>query len=261
MFLRKLFQGNNKAGWVLIDLLIVIIGVYCAFLIQNYSTNQQNKKEEDRILTALKYELEQFRYTMFQVATGMGNYSRELSKTASENTYSNFSDFRFIEPQYGYQIIEYSLNLQNTDIVDFELYNSIQGLFVEIKKMEHVERLLTETARRYISLPEGLPKSSPEYQVRWAENYDNFNRFTVLIRDRAEIAARVATASADALPIINDRLGPEKTKEIEKEILLSNIDLARNEDEAVQIVKKFFPNFEEEEVRELYRSHQGSGQD
>ena len=58
MFLRKLFASDKKLGWVIIDLFVVIIGVYCAFLIQNSATAQQDKKEQTKIYSALKMELE-----------------------------------------------------------------------------------------------------------------------------------------------------------------------------------------------------------
>ncbi|WP_370090031.1 hypothetical protein [Ekhidna sp.] len=253
MFLRKLFKAENKFTWVLVDLLIVIIGVYCAFLIQSYAEQEKNEKEKDRVITALKYELEAFRFQMTEFSLGMISYAQELSSTLKEGDYANFSDFRFIEPQYDYQTIQYSLSLQNPEIVDFELYNTLQSLFVEIKKMEHVERLITETSRRYHTLPSNLSKQSPEYKLAWADNYDNFNRFVTLINDRGNIAKRIAIASENALPLINDRLGEKKAKAVEKDLITQNLDKVKSEDEAVFLAKKLFPDFSEEEIRQLYR--------
>lgn len=213
--------------------------------------------ERDRVLSALKYELEAFRYRMTQNALGATNYGQQLQATLKEGSYANFSDYRFIEPQYDYQTIAYSIALQNTEIVDFELYNVLQSLFVEIKKIEHVERLITETSRRYRTLPENLSKETPDYKLAWTGNYDNFGRFVTLIDDRGEISARIASASEGALPLINSRLGDEKSRAIEKKLVIQNLDLVRNEDEAVFIGKKFFPRFTEEEIREIYRDQKG----
>lgn len=231
------------------------IGVYCAFIIQNYAEKEKNNKERDRVLTALKFEIELFRFTMSEISIGMDGYSKELKSTLSQGEYSNFSDYRFIEPQYSYQIVEYSINNQNVQIIDFELYDELQKLFSEIKKIEHVERLLTETARRYLTLPSNINRSDNTYKLAWAENYDNFNRFVILIRDRGQIATRIAEASTNALPLINQRLGAAKTKQIETEILIRNIDRVRNEEEAVYLVKQYFPSFTKEEVVQLYKKH------
>jgi hypothetical protein len=234
MFLRKLFSLKNKFTWVLIDLLIVIIGVYCAFLIQNYAANQKTAKEKDRVLTALKYEMEYIRYRMYETSLGMKQQSIQLKEILERNTYNTiFSNFRFIEPQYDYQTIEYALDLQNTEIVDFMLYDQLQSLFVEIKKIEHVERLLAETSRRYRSIPESLNRDSEAFTLLFSENMDNFRRFVTLINDRAEISGRIAMASSEAMPIINTRLGTRKAREIEREIIIGNLDLVSDEEEAV----------------------------
>ena len=253
MFLRKLFSSDNKFTWVLIDLLIVIIGVYCAFLIQSYAETQKNRKESDRVLTALKHELEFFRYRMYETALGMKNEGEKLLTVRASRSYVDFSNYRFIEPQYDYQTIEYALNVQNTEIIDFELYEVLQSLRVEIKKIEYVERLLTETSRRYRSLPEKLDPKSTTYQLILSENQDNFDRFVTLITDRGGISARISKASTEAIPILNERLGEEKTHEIERQIILENVDLVDNEDQAVVLAKRLFPDFSEEEIRELYK--------
>lgn len=51
MFLSKLFRRkpNTRGGWVLVDLLIVFIGVYCAFLIQTWSEEQNYQKENPQV--------------------------------------------------------------------------------------------------------------------------------------------------------------------------------------------------------------------
>lgn len=256
MFLRKIFSSDNKFTWVIIDLFIVIIGVYCAFLIQNYAENEKNAKESDRIITAMKYEMEAFRFLMSEISAGMSADARRLYGILGESRYTDYSNFRFIEPQYDYQTIQYALNLQNSAIIDFELYNKLQSLFVEIKKIEHAERLLTETSRRYKTLPTSLDKSSNEYILTWAENYDNFVRYVTLVEDRAGISGRIAISSTDALEIINERLGP-KAKEIEKELILGYAVNFDNEEQAIFLGKKYFPNFTEEEIRQLYRQANG----
>lgn len=253
MFLRKLFSSDNKLTWVLVDLLIVIVGVYLAFMIQSGAEHRKDQREADKVLTALKYEMEFFRYRMYETSLGMQSMARELKESNEDGSYRNFSNFRFIEPQYDYQTISYALDLQNTSIVDFELYDALQTLFVEIKKIEHVERLLTETSRRYRSIPFALDAKSTEFQIIEMENRDNFNRFQTLINDRAEISARISKASASSLPLINQRLGTVKTRSIEKAIMREHLDIFENEEEAIAVGKKLFPHFEEKELLELYR--------
>ncbi|MEQ9465959.1 MAG: hypothetical protein RLN88_01035 [Ekhidna sp.] len=251
MFSSKSIRG--KWTWAFVDLLVVIIGVYIAFLIQSSAAAEKDKKEQEKVFTALKFELEHFRLQM----PGMSGYvNSEVEKymaTIKSGDYSNFTDWRFIQPQYSYQIIEYAISIQNTEIINFELYDALQKLFVEIKKLEHAESLIMETSMRYQTIPEGLPKTDPLYQMTWANNYDNFGRFITFMNDRARVLQAIADASQATLPIINEKLGEEKTREIEKQFILSNASKVKNEDQAVALVKRIFPDFTEEEVRELYR--------
>ena len=59
MFSSKSSRG--KWAWALVDLLVVIIGVYIAFLIQSSTEEKRDKREQIKVLSGLKYELEVFR--------------------------------------------------------------------------------------------------------------------------------------------------------------------------------------------------------
>lgn len=253
MFLRKLFSSKNKFTWVLIDLIIVIFGVYIAFALQNRAEASNIKKEKDKVFTALKYELEYFRYRMYETKLGMSRTYSSLKEFQSKNKYNNFSNYRFIEPQYDYQTIQYSIGLQNTDIIDFELYDVLQSLFVEIKKIEHVERLLTETAQKYKSVPPGLKKKTAEFLLIDSENKDNFDRFLILIFDRSEISERVSLAASEALNILNDRLGETRARTIEENLIKDNITLvADSKEQAIALANKFYPEFTEDQIARIY---------
>ena len=256
MFVRKLLSMNNKVAWAFIDLMMIIIGVYCAFLIQQYSETERTKRDEERIMSALKYELEILRFSTPIYADDTKNRLQNWTKSRDNESYSDFSGWRFVEPQYSFQIVEHAVDLDNTDIVDFELYSRLQNLLIEIKKAEYAERKITEVSMRYKSLPATLNSKSNEFLLLNQENFDNFNRFILFSEDRANILPRVANASATALEIINSRMDPLKKKEIERQLLLENIGIAPSVDHAIGLVKQFFPDFTEEEVREIYEKNQ-----
>ncbi len=257
MFLRKIFSTKNRFVWVIIDLIIVITGVYCAFLFQNYAENQKNLKEQDKVLTALKYELEKFRITMPGMSGYMRSKQSEWKQAYDSGNYISFSGYRYIAPQYKYQIVEYALNNQNSEIVDFELHDALQVLYVEIKKLEHTEELIMNKSVQYRSIPSGLKKSSEKL---WAQNYDNFAWMVIFLGDRSSILNRVAEASEEALITINERLSTQRRKEIERAIMVGLIDRVEDEDDAVKSAKKIFPLFTETEIREIHReSRSGNG--
>ena len=258
-----MFSSKSKRGrwaWALVDLFVVIIGVYIAFVLQNKASERRDAKEQEKVFTALKYELEHFRLQMPGMSGYMEGKVKELIVIRNEDRYGSFYDWRFIEPQYRYQIIEYAINLQNTEIVDFELYSALQKLYVEIKKLEHAERLITSTSLKYQTLPEGLPKSDPIYQINWAKNYDNFGRFITFLNDRGRVLQAIADASEVALPLINEKLDPLLKVAIEKDLISEGINRAPSEDAAVKMIQGYFPDIPENEVRQLYQQAADSTQ-
>ena len=252
MFIQKLFNTNNKITWALIDLLMIIIGVYCAFIIQKYAETQQTKKDKERVLSALKFELEEFRIALPDFAAYMDRY---LEKNKNDPTV-NFSGWRYSEPQYAYQIVEYAMNLENSEIVDFALYDKLQRLYVVIKQLEYSERSINRISEKYQSIVSELPNNHVINLERIANNKINWGWFRTYAGDRSSSLKRVANESIEALQIINDGLGIDKQKEIEASFMSSKSALIKSEAEAIELAKVFFPNFTEEEIRTLYQNSQ-----
>lgn len=252
MFLRKLFRIGDKAKWLTLELLVVFIGVYLAFLFQSYNENARVAKEREKVFSSLKSELEFFRVQMPGRSGYTLNRWGELKKIESQKRYTDFSDWRFLEPQYGYQVIEYAINLQSSDIVDFELYDKLQALYATIKRLEHAERLMMQMAQRHTAVPQELSRSIPEVALRHAENYQNFKRLLVFMHDRAEDQQEVADKSEACLEIINARMNPETRRRIESGLIKMQLSQFDSLERAMEVVRVYFPDFTLEEIKELY---------
>jgi hypothetical protein len=241
--------------WILIDLIVVIVGVYCAFLIQSSAEERTNRKEQEKVLSALKMELDMFRISFPQFAQyNADQYNNQFKDTDDYD----ISDWRFVEPQYAYQIIEYAINIQNNEIIDFELYDQLQKLYVMIKNLEFVEREVHTQAARYKKLVEELARNHPENLARKADNLQTFYRFKIFIRARINILMRSAQQSQKILPIVNKQLGDALKKEIELRFIEENIQALQiaSEKEAIQTAQKYFPDISETEVVEIFAKHQ-----
>ncbi|MEQ9405303.1 MAG: hypothetical protein RIM99_17070 [Cyclobacteriaceae bacterium] len=250
MFLRKLLNLNNKVVWALVDLLMIIVGVYCAFLIQQYSEGQRIQKEKEKIYSALKYELENFRIFMPGQSSYAASNVEKWREISSNGSYDNFSDWIFIQPQHTYQIIEYAIGIQDNNIVDFQLYNTLQRLYVTVKSLEHAERLIMETSQKYLLVTKNM--GSIQVEVRNMDNLENFKRFIRFSDSRAASLMRVATISVEALEIINERIGETKRLELERNLIASQITSLGQKERAVAAVKQHFPHFTKEELEEIY---------
>lgn len=259
MFLRKLLKLENKLSWILIDLVIVIIGVYTAFLIQSYAEKNYNEREKEKVLTALKVELESFRLSFPRFADYMAGYHDEIKDQEDVD----FSGWRYIEPQYAYQIVEYAIRLENNEIIDFELYDELQKLFVGVKQLEHVERLITAYSGQYKVLIKELDTGHPSNLERKAENASNLYYFKLYVRSRARSLQRVAIVSEDALEIIDNDLGLERARTIELDFLEENagriLDQAAGAvDQAVPIIDGLFPKLSTDEIRTILEKEAGA---
>ena len=251
MFLRKLLSENNKVFWIITDLCIVIIGVYTAYLIQTYSQSEQVKKEKEEVLASLKVELEIFRNRMPKFASWTDNYYNRIK----ERQDVVFSGWRYSEPQYSYQILEYAINAQNTEIIDFKLYDELRKIYAAIKQLEYSERSITEVSKKYLSIIPELSVTHPENLSRKTDNLTNLASFKTAIQDRSNDLKRVFETTLVGLDIINDQLRPELRKEIEKSLIIANLGDVESVEEAIKVAKQVFPVFTAEEIREIYEQN------
>ncbi len=222
----------------LMDFLIVFSGVYGAFLLNTYQADNYNAKERDKVLAALKIELEQFRVFMKDQSEYQREKIKEWDSLFQEKKYITFNGWRYLEPQYNYRIIEYAMNREGTDIIDFELYKELQFVYNSIRRLEHAERLMTEFANQREMNPPDDPLKS--------QNRFYFYKFLGFARDRAGIQGRLGKSSAKVIKLINERLSTEKRLAIETEFICLALNLGVS-DSMKDALREAFPEINEEE--------------
>lgn len=255
MFIRKLFKVGEKAKWIILELFVVFVGVYMAFLFQQYAEDQKLRQEKDKVLMSLKAELDDFRTSFNRYADFQDSVNRQWDSLFAIREVGDFYSWRYLEPQYNYRIIEYALNQEGTDVVNFDLYEELSNLHSFIKRLEHAERMMTDHGRAYRNISESWPKTSPEYQERNADNRFNFFKFRVAARDRTGNLRRIASMSEEIVAMINDELGPKKTREAEVKMLNKYLDANLGDDFVLDIFTEFFPGFTEDELQALIEEH------
>lgn len=243
------FKFFSKQGikFLLLELVIVFVGVYGAFLFQNYNEQRKTEAEKEKVMIGVKEDLEYFRI-YFPDFAGLSLVEEWREKIASE-TYPNFSGWRFIQPQYDYIAIEYAL-ASEAEVINFELNSAIAEIYQELRKLEHVELLLTELSMSYQAVPEGN-QDNVTIRLIHQNNFLNFKRFTERYADRASIMQRIAEASAKHLPMINSHFSEAQLKDIELILIKKNVTIQNGQEIEfyVEVLKEFFPNLSEEELR------------
>ena len=251
MFLRKLFKVSDKLKWLFLELLVVFIGVYLAFLFQGYAEGQKINKEKLKVLSGLKLEIEEFRISFEGYANYQDKKVKEWDSIFANNEVAQYYGWRYLEPQYDFKIIEYALNQEGTDAISFDLYAKLSDLYSSIKKLEHAERLMTELGMKYNLIPQSLDSNSSEIKLLAAENRFNFYKFTAFARDRASALHRIGRDSEEIVNMINKELGPKEAERVEFNLLKKYVDAKVDRDFLEETFGTSFPKYSKERLNEM----------
>lgn len=251
--LEQSFKIFSKQGvkFLLLELVVVFLGVYLAFLFQSYSEDKKLEIEKEKIMIGLKDDLEYFRVFFPGLSSSMKNTISEWEELVENDTYRDFSSWRFIQPQYDYTVIEYALNA-DAEVVDFDMNSDLSKLYTELEKLRQAEELITEIALNYKAVPPNLERTS-EVQLVHANNLLNLKRLKNRAIDRVGIMDRIAELSTQNLVRVNEEFSDQERKEIEL-LLISKRDIPDNEQEKqfyFRALKKYFPHFTDEEIKEV----------
>ena len=263
LIIKDLLKNLKKISWqvIALELFIVFLGVYLAFVFSNYQEQQKIDKESDKLLASLKVELEYIRLRF----PGMGAYQKSLNKEldsiwAAGET-SAYYKWRFIQPQYDFTTLEYALETHESSIVNFELYKSLTNIYRRISQLKHTELLVTEVAARYQSVDDSF-KKYPEIELqRIADNRMNFYRFIEFNKIRANTLADIGQLSNDCLAIINQKLGSKKQIELEKKLIKEGLedfipDEKPPKEELLKMIKTNFEKLSVQDIEEILKDYQ-----
>jgi hypothetical protein len=251
MFLRKLFKVPDKIKWLILELLVVFVGVYLAFLFQSYSENQKVNQEKYKVLISLKKELEQFRMDFPGNAEFQRDMIVEWDSLTKINQLPDYYNWRYLEPQYNFKVIEYAINTEGTDILDFELYEGLLNLYGDITKVQNAERVMTDFAGRHNRIPSGLIENQ-EIKLLKAQNRFSFSKFRTGARDRAGALTRVAKTATKLVRKINEELGPQKTQEVDSDLLRYYYDSGVDREYIIETFVKYFSSYSEDFIKEKF---------
>jgi hypothetical protein len=240
-----------RVKWILIELVVVFLGVYFAFVLNNLKENNDTKKEQQKVYAALKRELEYFRIYFPGRAGYNEKQVEDFIALARTEDSPDFSDWRFTQPQYNYQVIDYAINIRNSEIIDFELYIALQQLYGNLQRLENTEKQITITSAAYRSVSQDLNPSSLEYLGRVGDNRIKLRRFIQFMQDRARNLSETAKASDETLTILNERMGFELRNKIELDLIKEQIEQSGDKKSVIPLVKKYFPHISESEIRRL----------
>ena len=255
-----MFKRIVAISWstLFLELIVVFIGVYLAFMLGNFSESKKLKREEEKLMTSLKYELDMIGLTFGNMGDYQADKAKEWDSLFAKQEIADFFNWRYIQPQYNYTIMEYAINTRDSRIVSFDLYEKLVILYRELKKLEYTENLMTDWGGKYQPLPQHTDTTAIAYQMQVAANRFSFYKFKAAAKDRANIMQKLPTHAREALRLVNQHFSTQRQLELEKESLkslLQAIHYSTEEDLDIlkNWVKKHLPDFPEEQWADLVK--------
>ena len=250
-FYKSLLGFRN----IILELFIVFLGVYAAFLLNNHSENQRVKAQKKKVMSSLKQELEQMRAFYPGQQSYQLNVIKDWQKKLNNGQVGDFYTWRYVQPQYNYTVVEYAINTRETGIINFDLHNQLLKVYAGLKQVEYAEEKMTALAIEFhpLYIKPDVPLS-PEQKLIYDKNRFLFSKAITFSRDRANILGRIAVKAEKALEIIDKNFSEEELKELEKELLVKTfIDIEDEINKAIikEKVTEIFPKMLEEDIQEI----------
>lgn len=181
----------------MLDLAIVITGVSVAFVLNNWNESKKEHAERVKVLTSLRTELQSVKKYFPNFASYQQDRIKEWDSLKQLGQLADFYNYRYIQPQYNYEIVSFALETRNTNIVDFKLHEQLMKIYNAIKRLEQAEIYMTEIALQYQPVASNDVNSDVQ-----ARNDFLFSRFVVFGKDRANILNIITDLAEETLPLL-----------------------------------------------------------
>jgi len=183
-----------------IELLIVFIGVYGAFSLNNYNESVKTSQNRIKVYHSLSEQVRDLNSTFSSIASYHDKANMEFKNNLQNESFLvGLEHFRYIAPQYSVEVIENALRYNTFEILDLEMHNLLGKFYSEIQMLIYVEQKITETSEKFVFLdPANLP-ARKELQ-HWSYTY---------LEDRKSILKHLESRSAELLAMIEDKIRKE----------------------------------------------------
>ncbi len=242
-------EGISK---LFVELIVVFAGVFSAFYLNSLNEKAKINAQSDRILSSLRIELEQMRIFFPEQSNYMSSKIKEWRTVEESGKWTDFYNWRYIQPQYNYAILEYAIDERETDIINFELHEALLQLYREIRKLEAAENYVTDLAFEYQAGVVG--SNDPADKLAIAQNKYLFSRFISFCDDRGDILKRAASLSSKTLELINAKFTQEELMEQTTDLIqhfIENANMKMDKEYVRELLSGHFGHFSEAEKDEI----------
>ena len=193
---RRFFSWRGTRS-LLAELVIVFVGVYGAFLFENYNDARKRNEERQKVYEALRNEIGSLRTNFAAIATYQVKFNRELKEKIDRGeTPNEVRHLRYVAPQYSLEVLENALRFNSFELLDLPLHIQLSRYHSLINMLSYTEQKITGLSESYVGLYDASPQTLRE-QYRWSLIYLN---------DRRDILGMLTTESDKLLRELDRRI-------------------------------------------------------
>ncbi|MEM8487022.1 MAG: hypothetical protein AAF564_15830 [Bacteroidota bacterium] len=189
--MRRLIEKVSTINPVrlFLELIIVFLGVYLAFLFTSYKEQQRTDAEIERIAALMQVGLDRYEqlFEGFAQRHAIGN--EEFRLQLENNEIPVFYETYFASPQYPVDVINFVLTREGYDVFSLDFYVPLTSFAHAIQRIMYVEEKLVQLGERYRRLP---PSGAVTYQRVYNEQYILAQQYYRYLEMRKNMSADLA---------------------------------------------------------------------
>ena len=192
--LRRMKSGFKAFGFMnfFVDLIVVFIGVYLAFIFAEYQQDQKKHRETQRVIGLLQIGVSRLEGA-FNGAVGFHErFDENFSAQLETEEIPHFGFQTYVAPQYPIDQIQYIITSESYDLFDLDLYVWLTEYSNAIQRIMYVEEKIVEMSDRYQPLP---PDSDPAYARIYGQQMYYAKRYLQYMNMRGDISAQLGKMS------------------------------------------------------------------
>ena len=174
----------------MLELAIVFLGVYLAFLFSGYKEQQQTDAELQRVLSLMQVGFARYETLFEGFAQRHSVQNPEFKAQLDNNEIPAFFDTYYAAPQYPVEVINFVLTREGYDVFSLDFYVPLTTYAHTIQRLMYVEEKLVQLGERYRVLP---ARDAPDYEQVFNEQYILAQQYLRYLEMRRSISADLST--------------------------------------------------------------------
>ncbi len=175
---------------LLLELVIVFLGVYLAFLFTDYKEQQKTEAEIERVAALMQVGLDHYEELFEGFAQRHAIANEEFRLQLENNEIPAFYETYYASPQYPIDVINFVFTREGYDVFSLDFYMPLTSFAQAIQRVMYVEEKLVQLGERYRSLP---PAGAPAYQQVFDEQYILAQQYYRYLEMRKNISTSLAS--------------------------------------------------------------------